>query len=72
MKFRYAVLLLIGFSAFLSCAGKSGIDPAVINQQLIELTALVGLQKEQIAATKDLLSKQNKSYKELRESNKQL
>ena len=72
MKFRYAVLLLIGFFAFSGCAGTSGIDPAVIDQQLIQLTALVELQKEQIAVTKDLLSKQNQSYKELRESNKQL
>ena len=35
MKFRCAVLLLIGFSAFLGCAGKSGIDPAVINRNLL-------------------------------------
>ena len=64
MKFRYAVLLLIGFFTFSGCAGTSRIDPAVIDQQLIQLTALVELQKEQIAVTKDLLSKQNQYYKE--------
>ena len=62
----------MGFFTLSGCAGTSGIDPAVIDQHLIQLTALVELQKEQIAVTKDLLSKQNQSYKELRESNKQL